>query len=268
MAIALPNIDPIALRIGPLAIHWYGLTYLLGFGLAWLVMRHRLRQQPWAREGWQRSDSEDILFYAMLGVILGGRLGYVLFYKPLYYFSNPLAIFAVWQGGMSFHGGMLGVILGMVLLARRKKRSWLCITDFIAPAVPLALASGRIGNFINGELYGRAVRSDVPWAMIFQTDPLGIPRHPSQLYQFALEGLTLFIVLWLYARRERARGLVSALFLLGYGLLRFIAEYFRQPDAHLGYLALGMTMGQWLCVPMIGIGAVWFTLTSRPSAKT
>jgi phosphatidylglycerol:prolipoprotein diacylglycerol transferase len=254
-----PQIDPVALQIGPLAVHWYGLTYLAAFGLfLWLGMR-RLHHPPFAglvAQGiWHRRDVEDILFLGVVGVVAGGRLGYCLFYKPAYYLSHPLEIFAVWQGGMSFHGGLLGVMVAMVWFARSRHRPFLQVMDLVAPCVPTGLAAGRMGNFINGELWGRVADPTLPWAMVFRGAG-ELPRHPSQLYQFLLEGVLLFVLLWLYARTERKPGQVAAAFVFGYGVFRFIAEYFREPDAHLGLLALGMSMGQWLCVPMIVLGAV------------
>ena len=258
-----PQINPIALQLGPLAVHWYGLTYLAAFGLFMFLGFRRLRHEPYASMSgagaWSRKDVEDILFMGVMGVVLGGRVGYCLFYKPAYYLSHPLEIFAVWQGGMSFHGGMLGVILAMVWFARSRQRSWLQVTDFVAPCVPTGLAAGRVGNFINGELWGRLSSPDLPWGMVFQGAG-DLPRHPSQVYQFLMEGLLLFVLLWLYARQPRLEGRVSAMFLLGYGVFRFVAEYFREPDAHLGILSLGMSMGQWLCVPMIlgGLGLWWW----------
>jgi len=251
-----PQFNPIALDLGPVQVHWYGISYLVAFGLFYWLAALRARQ-PWnAAQGWTRRDVEDLLFWGVLGVILGGRIGYVLFYKPMHFLQHPAEIIAVWSGGMSFHGGMLGVIVAMMLFAWRRGRPWLQVTDLIAPCVPTGLASGRIGNFINGELWGRPADPSLPWAMVFPQIGDNVPRHPSQLYQFALEGLLLFGLLWLYARQPRRTGQVSGLFLLGYGMFRFIAEYFRQPDSHLGLLALGMSMGQWLCVPMIvaGIG--------------
>ena len=194
---------------------------------------------------------DDALFYAVIGVILGGRLGYVFFYKPDYYLAHPLEIFYVWQGGMSFHGGFIGVLAAMLWFAHKTGKRWLAITDFIAPLVPPGLAAGRLGNFINAELWGRP--SDVPWAMVFPNVD-GTPRHPSQLYEFALEGLALFVLLWWFSRRPRALGAVSALFLIGYGMSRFAVEFTREPDSFLGLLALGLTMGQWLSLPMILIG--------------
>ena len=249
-----PQFDPIALSLGPLQIHWYGLTYLVAFALFYGLALQRTRQPQWAHLGWNGRDVEDLLFYGVLGVILGGRLGYVLFYKLGDYLAHPLDIFMVWKGGMSFHGGLLGVLVAMALFARRRGRSYWEVTDLIAPCVPTGLASGRIGNFINGELWGRAADPTLPWAMIFPQSGSSLPRHPSQLYQFALEGVLLFVLLWMYSRKPRALGQVSGAFLLGYGVFRFTAEFFREPDSFLGLLALNMSMGQWLCVPMVVMG--------------
>jgi phosphatidylglycerol:prolipoprotein diacylglycerol transferase len=262
-----PQINPVALQLGPLAVHWYGLTYLAAFGLFMLLGLLRLRHQPYASitgtGAWSRRDVEDILFLGVMGVVLGGRIGYCLFYKPLYYLAHPLEVFAVWQGGMSFHGGMLGVFIAMIWFARSRHKPWLQVMDFVAPCVPTGLAAGRVGNFINGELWGRVSSPDLPWGMVFRGAG-DLPRHPSQVYQFLMEGLLLFVLLWLYARKERQQGQVSAAFLLGYGVFRFIAEFFREPDAHLGILSLGMSMGQWLCLPMIlgGIG-LWLWSQTR-----
>ncbi len=265
--LTFPRIDPVALQIGPLAIHWYGLTYLVAFGLFLLLARMRLRHPPYAglRAGgqWQTSDIEDMLFLGVLGVIIGGRLGYALFYKPVWFASHPLEILAVWQGGMSFHGGMLGVIASQWWFARSRGRPFWQVMDLIAPCVPLGLASGRVGNFINGELWGRLADPSLPWAMVFPQSGSLLPRHPSQVYQFLLEGVLLFVLLWLYARRRRAEGRVAAAFLGGYGLMRFIAEYFREPDAYLGLLALGLSMGQWLCVPMMAGGVLLWVWAGR-----
>ncbi len=210
-----------------------------------------------------------MLFFGVLGVILGGRLGYVLFYKPSYYLAHPLEIFKVWEGGMAFHGGFLGVLVAMWLFARLRKRHWLEVTDFIAPMIPCGLAAGRIGNFINGELWGRP--TDLPWGMIFPQAGDNIPRHPSQLYQFAGEGVALFIILWLFARKPRPMGAVSGVFLIGYGAFRFAAEFAREPDSFLGLLALRMSMGQWLSLPMILIGiamVVWaYRRRARPAEE-
>ncbi|MBL8389167.1 MAG: prolipoprotein diacylglyceryl transferase [Hydrogenophaga sp.] len=266
-----PQIDPVALQIGPLAIHWYGLTYLAAFGLFLLLARARLRHEPYVSistpRAWQPRDVEDILFLGVMGVVIGGRVGYCLFYKPLYYLSHPLEVFAVWTGGMSFHGGLIGVLLAMVWYARTRQRPWLQVMDFIAPCVPTGLAAGRVGNFINGELWGRVADPSLPWAMVFRGAG-DLPRHPSQVYQFLMEGLLLFVLLWLYARRPRATGMVSGAFLFGYGVFRFLAEFFREPDAHLGLLSLGMSMGQWLCVPMIVGGfLLWWWAGRRATGR-
>ena len=261
-----PQFDPVALALGPIQIHWYGLTYLAAFGL-FLWLAGRRVQLPWfASRGWSKRDVEDMLFYGVLGVVIGGRIGYAIFYKPGQYLANPLEILMVWKGGMSFHGGLLGVIVAMGVFARARKRSFLQVMDVVAPCVPTGLAAGRVGNFINGELWGRAADASLPWAMAFPQSGNLTPRHPSQVYQFLLEGLLLFVLLWLYGKRERAEGQVAAAFVFGYGVLRFVAEYFREPDSFLGLLALGMSMGQWLCLPMIALGGGlwwWFGQNKR-----
>lgn len=268
-----PQIDPVALKLGPMAVHWYGLTYLAAFALFWFLANRRLRHEPYVSitgaGAWTRKDVEDMLFLGMLGVIAGGRLGYWLFYKPGYYLAHPLEIFFIWQPGMSFHGGMLGVIVSQWWFARSRGKPLWQVMDFVAPCVPTGLAAGRVGNFINGELWGRLADPSLPWAMVFPHAG-NIPRHPSQVYQFLMEGLLLFVILWLYARKERKPAQVSAVFLGGYGAFRFAAEYFREPDAHLGVLQLGMTMGQWLCVPMIIGGVLLWVLaqTRGPLART
>ena len=264
-----PQIDPVALQLGPVAIHWYGLTYLVAFGLFFLLGVLRLRHPPYATlqgpGAWSRRDVEDMLFLGVLGVVVGGRLGYCLFYKPGYYLNHPLEIFAVWQGGMSFHGGMLGVIASQWWFARSRGKPFWQVMDFVAPCVPTGLAAGRVGNFINGELWGRFSSPDLPWGMVFPASGSNLPRHPSQVYQFLLEGILLFVLLWLYARRPRRQGEVAAAFLIGYGVFRFAAEFFREPDAFLGLLALGMSMGQWLCLPMVAGGvALWLWAQRQP----
>jgi phosphatidylglycerol:prolipoprotein diacylglycerol transferase len=256
-----PHIDPIALQIGPLAIHWYGLMYLTGFGLAWLLGRWRIHRHPGSLT---LRDLEDIIFYGVLGVVLGGRLGYVLFYKFDDYLAHPLSIFSVWQGGMSFHGGLLGVVLAMLIFARRRGYTLLQIGDFIAPLIPLGLAAGRLGNFINGELWGRP--TDLPWGMVFPGAQDGVPRHPSQLYEMGLEGFALFILVWWFARKPRPTGQISAVFLMGYGLFRFLVEFTREPDDFLGLLVGGLSMGQLLSLPMILIGLVLFLWAARRSS--
>jgi phosphatidylglycerol---prolipoprotein diacylglyceryl transferase len=265
-----PQFDPIALSLGPIQIHWYGLTYLVAFGL-FLFLAARRAAKPWyVQAGWTRRDVEDLLFWGVVGVVVGGRVGYALFYKPGHYLANPLEILQVWKGGMSFHGGLVGVTLAMAWFARSRGRPFLQVMDVVAPCVPTGLASGRIGNFINGELWGRAADPALPWAMVFPQSGTNFPRHPSQLYQFALEGLLLFALLWWFGRRERPLGQVAAAFLVGYGVLRFTAEFFREPDRFLGPLALGMTMGQWLCVPMVLLGAAlwWWSARRAPAQST
>ncbi|GAA5783709.1 prolipoprotein diacylglyceryl transferase [Chitiniphilus shinanonensis] len=278
-----PQFDPIAFSLGPVSVHWYGLMYLLGFLLFLGLGRWRIKRGNPA--GWQVQDLDDLLFYGVLGVIVGGRLGYVLFYKPDFYLHHPIDIIKVWEGGMAFHGGFLGVLVALWLFGRKTGRSFFQVSDLVAPLVPLGLAFGRLGNFINGELWGRVTSIDAPWAMGFPqarsadaslaaTNPQWqewlfqygmLPRHPSQLYQFALEGVVLFSILWWYSAKPRKTGQVSALFLLGYGLFRFIAEFAREPDDFLGLLAMNLSMGQWLSLPMILIGAhmLWWSSRSR-----
>ena len=259
-----PSIDPVALQIGHVAIHWYGLTYLLAFALFWWLGVQRLRHLPFATlPQWERKDVEDMLFLGVLGVIAGGRVGYMVFYQPAELLAQPLSLFAVWEGGMSFHGGLVGVLVAMVWFARTRQRPWLQVMDFVAPCVPTGLAAGRLGNFINGELWGRVADPALPWGMVFRGAG-ELPRHPSQLYQLVLEGLLLFVLLWLYGRKPRKTGQVAAAFLVGYGCMRFVAEFFREPDAHLGLLGLGLSMGQWLSLPMVLGGAlVWRWASSR-----
>jgi len=256
-----PQFDPIAISVGPLAVRWYGLMYLAGFlAFLWLGKR-RAAAQPW--HSMKAQDVDDLLFYGVLGVVLGGRLGQVLFYEPAYYLAHPLEILAVWKGGMAFHGGMLGVFVAMALWGRKSGRTFFQVTDFIAPLVPLGLMAGRIGNFINGELWGRAADPALPWAMIFpHVDRL--PRHPSPLYQAAGEGLLLFVVLWVFSMRQRAVGAVSGMFMIGYGALRFAAEYFREPDHGIFGLSYTVSMGQWLSLPMVLFG-FWLMLR-KPAA--
>jgi phosphatidylglycerol:prolipoprotein diacylglycerol transferase len=266
--------------------------------MAIIIGRWRLRLPHIAAQGWTAADIDDMLFYGVLGVVLGGRLGYVLFYQPHHYFTQPLDVFRVWDGGMSFHGGFLGVLFAMALFAWQRKRAWLQVTDFIAPLVPAGLAAGRFGNFINGELWGRVTSPTAPWAMLFPTaqrDDMSwmqqpahqhqitqwhlddvfmrygmLPRHPSELYEIALEGVALFLVLIIFSRRARPLGAVSALFLMGYGVARFVIEFVREPDDFLGLLKLGMSMGQWLSLPMIAAGVammVWAYRSKKARGK-
>ena len=253
-----PQFDPIAIHLGSFGIHWYGLMYLIGF-LAFLGLgKWQIKYRTW--HGWTDAMLDDALFFGALGVILGGRLGYVVFYQFSYFIDHPLEILAVWQGGMSFHGGFLGVLAGMWIFARKYQLKWLGIMDFVAPLVPLGLGAGRMGNFINGELWGRVTTAD--YGMVFpQVDNL--VRHPSQLYEFVLEGIVLFLALWIYSAKRRATGAISALFLIGYGSFRFLAEFTREPDDYLGLLSMGLSMGQWLSLPMVVLGAWMYWATAN-----
>ena len=248
-----PMPDPIAIQIGPLAVHWYGLMYVLAFALFIALGRVRIRQPHIAVLGWKKEDLDDMLFYGMLGVVIGGRLGEVLFYRPEYFLHNPLEIFMVWHGGMSFHGGFLGVILAMYLWSRKAGRNLFDVLDFIAPLVPLGYAAGRLGNFINAELPGRIAPDTLPWAM--QWPGIPYPVHPSPIYQMLVDGILVFIVLWLYARKQRPRMAVGAMFTLLYGCARFFTEYFRTPDWEVVWLGVPITSGQMLSLPMI-VGAI------------
>lgn len=256
---AYPSIDPVLLSLGPLKVHWYGMMYLLAFVAAFFLARQRCQRED---SPIRTEQIDDLIFYGAVGVVVGGRLGYVFFYGFDQFLDDPLWLFRVWDGGMSFHGGFLGVIAAMVSFSRHIKADFFRVADFIAPLAPIGLGLGRLGNFINQELWGRP--TVVPWAMVFPNDPLLQPRHPSQLYQFALEGLLLFAIIYLYSRKPRPRFRLSALFLIGYGSLRFIAEFFRQPDDHIGYELFGwMTRGQELCLPMIAGGIFLWWLSSK-----
>ncbi|MGL5524778.1 MAG: prolipoprotein diacylglyceryl transferase [Aeromonas veronii] len=244
------QIDPVAFSLGPLSVRWYGLMYLFGFAFAmWLAGRRA--DAP--NSGWTRNEVSDLLFYGFLGVILGGRVGYVLFYNFDLFLADPTYLFKIWTGGMSFHGGLIGVITAMIWFAHKTKRHFFTVADFVAPLIPFGLGVGRIGNFLNGELWGRV--TDVPWAIIFpEAGPE--PRHPSQLYQFALEGVVLFIILNLFWRKKPPLGAISGMFLLFYGLFRFLVEFVRQPDSQLGLYFQEISMGQILSTPMIIAGAL------------
>ncbi|WP_445765784.1 prolipoprotein diacylglyceryl transferase [Rheinheimera sp.] len=252
--IQFPQIDPVIFTVGPISLRWYGLMYLIAFGLAWWLANRQAKRTAGL---WTEQQVSDLLFVGFLGVILGGRVGYVLFYQFDMFLSEPLYLFKIWTGGMSFHGGLLGVLVAMAWFAWRNNKSYLQLGDFVAPLIPLGLAAGRLGNFINAELWGRP--TDVPWAVLFPgAGPL--PRHPSQLYEFALEGILLFGLILLYRRFNPPTGALGGLFLLGYGSARFYVEFYREPDAHLGVLSAGMSMGQWLSLPMIlaGLGLIVF----------
>lgn len=253
-----PQIDPVALALGPLKIRWYGLMYLVGFAAAWFLARSRARRPEF---GWKIEWVDDLIFYLAVGLIVGARLGYTLFYGMAGILADPLSLLRIWEGGMSFHGGLLGVALAVWLFGRKVGKSFFETADFVAPLAPLGLCAGRIGNFINGELWGKA--TDVPWAFVVN----GEPRHPSQLYEAGLEGIVLFVILWLYSSKRPPTMAVSGAFLLFYGLFRFSVEFVRVPDAHLGYLALDwITMGQILSTPMVLFGLLFLFLAYRTPA--
>jgi len=258
-----PQFDPVIVQIGPFGIRWYALAYIVGLLIGWRVVRRLAQWKPVVATPLQ---VDDFLTWATLGVVLGGRLGYVLFYQPGVYLTHPLQIFTVWQGGMSFHGGMLGVAVAIIWFCRRNAIPLLGFADRIALVAPIGLGLGRSANFVNGELCGRPASESLPWAMIF---PNGgpIPRHPSQLYEATLEGLVLLLVMFALGRRETLRtrfGLLTGAFLVGYGIARIIGEFFREPDAFLGFLPFGTTMGQLLCIPMVAAGA-WLIWRSEPA---
>lgn len=250
-----PQFDPVAFSIGPLSVRWYGLMYLIGFAVFLILGRLRARQS-W--RGISPQQLEDLLFYGVVGVIVGGRLGFCLFYQPEWFLTHPLDIFKLWQGGMSAHGGILGSIAAMFFFCWRTGKSFLGVADFVAPLVPPGLMAGRIGNFINGELWGRAADPSLPWAMIFKNSGTMIARHPSQLYEALLEGVFLFLVVWIYSMKPRARGTTGALFCMGYGVVRFIVEFFREPDSFLGLGLFGLSRGQWLSIPVFLVGLAVF----------
>lgn len=255
-ALPFPTIDPVLIAIGPFAIRWYAISYIAGIVLAWRLVLQLIQHGNTALS---RKDADDFVVWATVGIILGGRLGYVLFYRPEFYLSHPVEILFIWQGGMSFHGGFLGVVIAAILFCRKNKIDYLRLGDLLGVAAPIGLFFGRLANFVNGELYGRA--ADVSWAMVFPADPLQVPRHPSQLYEAALEGLVLFLVMHLLFSLTRLKDTPGALmgcFVMGYGLARITAEFFREPDAHLGFLIGPVTMGQILSVPMVLIGLAIF----------
>ena len=270
-----PDIDPVAISLGPISIHWYGIMYMIAFLVGWWLGRVRAARPG---SGWKVSDIDDLLFYVALGIILGGRMGYTLFYGFDNLLQDPLSLFKLWQGGMSFHGGLLGVMIALILFAKRFNRTFFECTDFVAPLIPLGLGAGRIGNFINGELWGRP--TTLPWGLrvdckdfpsvcfemlqLAEGTLLSQALHPSQLYEALLEGIVLFTILWMFSSKRRPTMAVSGLFLTGYGLFRFLIEFVRMPDAHIGYLAFDwLTMGQLLSLPMIAVGILLYWLAMK-----
>ncbi|HEY7884387.1 MAG TPA: prolipoprotein diacylglyceryl transferase [Cellvibrionaceae bacterium] len=261
-----PNFDPVAFSIGPLDVHWYGMMYLLAFASAWFVAMYRARQPACVVN---REQVENLITYGAFGVIIGGRVGYVVFYNFDAWMRDPLWLFRVWEGGMSFHGGFIGVALAMLFYAHRIRIPYLALTDFVAPIVPLGLGFGRLGNFISQELWGRA--SDVPWAMVFPKDPEGVARHPSQLYQFALEGVLLFTLVFWFSKKPRPVGAVTGVFIIGYSIFRLLVEFVREPDQHINFDLLGwVTRGQLLSLPMLllGIGLVAYAYLGSARQKS
>ena len=258
-----PHINPVAFSLGPLHVHWYGLMYLLGFIAAWALAHWRVKHY---QLNWTSEQISDLIFFAALGVIIGGRFGYMLFYNTGQFLNAPWIIFKLWEGGMSFHGGLIGVMVGLLVFARKIKKPFWEVADFFTPLVPLGLAAGRAGNFINGELWGRV--TDVPWAMVFPNID-DQPRHPSQLYEFGLEGIVLFIVVWWYAARPRPAGCVSAIFLMGYAVCRLVVVCFREPDAQMGFMAFNwLTMGQLLSIPMLLAGLLLWWIKRHENLST
>ncbi|MDQ5910242.1 MAG: phosphatidylglycerol---prolipoprotein diacylglyceryl transferase [Pseudomonadota bacterium] len=254
-----PDFDPIAFSLGPLHVRWYGLMYLLGFLAGWALGRYRAKQP---HSGWTAEQMDDVVFYIALGVILGGRVGYLLFYSFSNFLSDPLMLFRVWEGGMSFHGGFLGVLVAMVLFSRKYQKPFWVTVDFIAPLIAPGILFGRLGNFINGELWGKV--TDLPWGMVFRQTGDQLPRHPSQLYEAALEGVALFLIVWLFSAKPRPTMAVSGVFALSYGVFRLLVEFVRQPDPQLGYLAFGwVTMGQLLSLPLMAVGVMLLALAYR-----
>lgn len=257
-----PQFDPVAVQVGPVAVHWYGLMYLIGFTFFYYLGKLRAHDS-W--RGMSQEDIDDLLFVGVLGVIIGGRLGFCLFYQPAWYLAHPVDIFKVWQGGMSAHGGMLGVFAAILFHALSHQKNFWVVADFVAPLVPLGLMAGRIGNFINGELWGRLCSYHLPWGMIYPQSGTLAPRHPSQIYEAGLEGLALFVVLWGFSSKPRVTGAVSILFCLGYGVARFVVEFFREPDSYIGLGLFGLSRGQWLTFPLFLIAAlIWLYVVKPP----
>lgn len=262
-----PKLNPVALSLGKIKVYWYGIMYMLSFLLFLLGGKWRIKK--YGNPFLTSKLIDDLMFYCALGVVIGGRLGYCLFYQPMHFLTHPLDIFKTWEGGMSFHGGMLGVFVAIYLFTRKHKQGFFRIGDFIAIFIPPCLLFGRIGNFINGELPGKFVTSDLPWAMIYPQSGSMLPRHPSSLYEALGEGVLLFLILWIYANKPRKSGQISGVFLIGYGVIRFLIEYVRAPDAFLVEFtqATGLSMGQWLCIPMIIAGVIILFYANKSKTK-
>lgn len=262
-----PLPDPVAFRIGSFGVHWYGLMYMVGFIAFVLLGKIRVKRPQYQRQGWVSSDPDDMLFYGVLGVIVGGRLGEVLFYGPVYFMNHPLEIFEVWKGGMSYHGGLIGTLIAAWIWARKKKRNFLDVLDFGIPCVTVGYIAGRLGNFINAELPGRVASPDLPWAMIWPNVDM-LPRHPSPLYQMMVDGVLVFIIMWIYAWKERPRGAVTGLYLMLAGGARFFTEYFRTPDYEVNLGVFTISAGQMLSVPMIVVGFLIFWWAYKKNITT
>lgn len=262
-----PKLNPVAFSLGPLKVHWYGIMYMLGF--LFFIVAGKWWVKKFKHPYITGKLVDDMLFYGVLGVVVGGRLGYCLFYQPSYYLAHPFNIIRTWDGGMSFHGGMIGVFVSTYILAYKHHRSFFEFSDFLAPLIPPSLFFGRIGNFINGELWGRIASGNLPWGMVFPQSGTMLPRHPSQLYEALGEGVLLIIILWIYASKPRKVGQISGVFMIGYGCIRFVLEYFREPDAFLSYLPAktGFSMGQWLCVPMIVAGIIIYLVATKKAVE-
>jgi phosphatidylglycerol:prolipoprotein diacylglycerol transferase len=263
-----PKLNPVAINLGPLKIHWYGIMYMLGF--LFFLYGGKWRLKKYGHTFLTSRLLDDLLFYSAFGVVLGGRLGYCLFYQPIHYLTSPLDILKIWDGGMSFHGGMLGVFVALYLFSKKYNHTFFEVSDFVAPLVPIGLMFGRLGNFINGELWGKITTSAIPWAMIFPQSGTMLPRHPSQLYEALGEGILLTVILWVYASKSRRVGQVSGVFMIGYGIVRFTLEYFREPDWFLLEFSkmTGLSMGQWLCIPMIIAGIIIFYCASKTNLSS
>ena len=256
--IPYPQFDPVLVQLGPLQVRWYGLMYILGFAIGYLILKFRAKETHMDVD---KNTLMDFAFYLFVGVLVGGRVGYILFYNPVYFATHPAEVFALWQGGMSFHGGLIGTLVAGFIFCWQQRIDYYRLADAVIPAVPIGLLLGRLGNFINGELWGRP--TDVPWAMVFPADPTALPRHPSQLYEAIMEGVILFVILWVMRRFRLPDGVMFWTFICGYGLARLIGELFREPDAHLSFIMPNITAGMILSLPMFLVGLVMIIVRMR-----